>query len=550
MPAWPTVLGVEDRGVVAAIVDGDPRGLAAAYDKYADRLHAFCASMLRDPDAAADALHDTFIVASQRVRQLRDPDRFRPWLYAVARNECLRQLRTRRRTAGLDAAGEVTDTSVDLDGNLRAAELRRLIWAAAEGLNPRERAALELSLRHGLEGLDLADALGVTTSHMNTLLTRARQQLERSLAALIVVRTGRGACPELTRLAAGWDGHLTVLMRKRISRHIESCDACSARKRDEVSATALLATLPVVAAPFGLRRKVLNDAGDIQLVAERKRIARQAGHFNRAGFPASYQHLRHPVDSRQWSAAAVIVGIVLLGGLLTWQTQLGGADRSASGATVPGATDPSGTAPGNGPSGGQQGNGTGGAGPGGGAANPAGPGGGLGPGGVPGPGGAPGTSTFPGGPDSQIPGSPSGPGGPSGGGGTPTDAPSGGTPSPSPTKPTRGDPTETPEPGILTVNPDSVSLGTSLTSTKVKVKGKGGSVSSWTASVTSGSSVLSLNKSSGGPVAPGAGENVKIKLDRAAAAAAGITSGEVVFQSPSGVVAVEVIWQNASPTAG
>ena len=82
---------MEDPEVVAAIVAGDPAGLAEAYDRYAMPLYSYCRSMLHEPADAADAVQDTFLVATTKLRGLRDPSKLRPWLYAVARNECLRR---------------------------------------------------------------------------------------------------------------------------------------------------------------------------------------------------------------------------------------------------------------------------------------------------------------------------------------------------------------------------------------------------------------------------------------------------------------------------
>src|SRR5262249_2582226 len=48
--------GMHDREVVAAIVAGDPAGLAEAYDRYATPLYSFCRTMLREPADAADAV--------------------------------------------------------------------------------------------------------------------------------------------------------------------------------------------------------------------------------------------------------------------------------------------------------------------------------------------------------------------------------------------------------------------------------------------------------------------------------------------------------------
>src|SRR5258708_28624530 len=109
MRDWPT----HDREIVAAILAGDPAGLAAAYDHYASALYTYCRSLLTEPADAADAVQDTFVVAASKLAGLREPDRLRPWLYAVARNECHRRRRARPPAAALDERGERTPTSAD-----------------------------------------------------------------------------------------------------------------------------------------------------------------------------------------------------------------------------------------------------------------------------------------------------------------------------------------------------------------------------------------------------------------------------------------------------
>ena len=278
---------MEDPEVVAAIVAGDPAGLAEAYDRYAMPLYSYCRSMLREPADAADAVQDTFLVATAKLRDLRDPAKLRSWLYAVARNECFRRLQARKAVSGLEEAADMPAETAEIGAATERAELQRLVRAAIDGLNPGERDVIELSLVHDLDGDELAEALGVSRNHAHALLSRARSQLERSLGALVVARTGREACADLDAMLAGWDGQLTVLIRKRISRHIEQCEVCGERKRRELTPALFAGAAPVAALFPAFREQVLRVLADRSPagLAHRLTVANRAGPFGPKGFP-------------------------------------------------------------------------------------------------------------------------------------------------------------------------------------------------------------------------------------------------------------------------
>jgi RNA polymerase sigma factor (sigma-70 family) len=341
-----TVIRMQDREVVAAIVAGDPDGIAAAYDTYALPLHSYCLSLLHEPADAADAVQDTFLIATAKLGGLRDPGKLRPWLYAVARNECYRRLRAGQATSALDEAGEMTAEGVDVASAVEQAEVRQFVQDAIAGLNPGDRDVLELSLVQGLDGDELADTLGVSRNHAHALVSRARTQLERSLGALLVARTGREACTALDALLAGWDGQLTVLLRKRVSRHIEQCEICGELKRRELSPALFAGALPLVALMPGFREHVLKLCADLSAagLARRASVAARAGQFGPSGFPkpspppgASGWHrvLRHPhalAAGAATAAAAAGIGAVLILG--------GGAHSHAPGAGARGSAGP------------------------------------------------------------------------------------------------------------------------------------------------------------------------------------------------------------------
>ncbi len=136
-----------DRDVVAAVVAGDADGIAEAYDRYAASLAAYCHSMLPGPEAA-EVVQDTFLIAVSRLDGLRDPDRLNAWLYAVARNECLRRLCPQGSgsrgtlvggaTAATWAAGSPDPD--DLPAATLPAELRGQVLAACADNSPAGRA--------------------------------------------------------------------------------------------------------------------------------------------------------------------------------------------------------------------------------------------------------------------------------------------------------------------------------------------------------------------------------------------------------------------------
>jgi RNA polymerase sigma factor (sigma-70 family) len=337
-----TVPLVEGPALVDLLSAGDPGGLAAVYDAYADRLFTYCVSLLRDREAAADTVHDALLIARERAGQLRDPERLRSWLYAIARNECLRALRDRRRTTDFDETAAI-DESADVEAALRADELRELVWSAAASLRPSEREVLELSVRHGLEGADLADALGVSGKHAAIQLSRARARLERALAALVLARAGRYDCSDLDGLLDDWDGRLTPLVRKRLVRHLQRCPICSEQRQLRVSAAALLAGVPFLVAPSALRERVLRDAGDTRLVADWQALAERAGPYHADGFPRRWGD-RHRMIGLSAAGAAAIVLLTLGLFVLPGSTQVPVAgqalESSSTAPTTGGAPTP------------------------------------------------------------------------------------------------------------------------------------------------------------------------------------------------------------------
>ena len=254
----------DDASLARAAAAGDRIAFAEIYRRYADKLYDFCVGMLRDREAAADCVQDVFVTAATKLVQLREPDRLRSWLYAIARSEALARIRARKHEQLSEELPEMSSGEADLATIAARTELADLIKVASGGLSDRDQVVLELAYRHGLDGSELADALGVTARNANTLVERLRETIARSLGALLLCRRAKAdpdRCPELAAILDGWDGTFTVLMRKRVARHIDGCAVCEDDRARMVSPAALLGASPLlIPAPTWLRERTLDRA--------------------------------------------------------------------------------------------------------------------------------------------------------------------------------------------------------------------------------------------------------------------------------------------------
>jgi RNA polymerase sigma-70 factor (ECF subfamily) len=171
--------------LTATPVLGTPRSDAefeSLYRSCAEDLYAYVASLLRDRSAAEDVTALAFERAFRR-RALFDLRRgtARAWLFAIARNAALDELRRRRRTATL--VGDVVDESsgVDVDDDL--AERRLVVREGLAELEPRDRELILLKFVGRLSNTEIARILGCSESSAGTRLHRAIQRLRKACNA-------------------------------------------------------------------------------------------------------------------------------------------------------------------------------------------------------------------------------------------------------------------------------------------------------------------------------------------------------------------------------
>lgn len=150
------------------------------YRSSRDDVYAYVASLLRDAPAAEEVTAAAFERA-YRKRNRFDPERGEPraWLFGIARNAALDELRRRGRQAEL--AAEPADLeSFSAPEGAEDHERRLAVSAALERLEPSERELIALKFFAGLENSEIARVLGLSESNAGTKLHRAMTKLREA----------------------------------------------------------------------------------------------------------------------------------------------------------------------------------------------------------------------------------------------------------------------------------------------------------------------------------------------------------------------------------
>lgn len=153
------------------------------YRSSRDDVFAYVATLLNDRAAAEDITAMAFERAYRRRMTFdRRRGEERAWLFGIARNAALDELRRRKRLAALTIDPEDVSETEDDEG-AEVALRRTAVRAALAELAPRDREVIALKFHAGLRNTELAKVLGVSETAAGTLLYRAMEKLRKACDA-------------------------------------------------------------------------------------------------------------------------------------------------------------------------------------------------------------------------------------------------------------------------------------------------------------------------------------------------------------------------------
>ena len=218
-----------------AVRRGEDSAFEQLFARYRTRIWTYSSRILGDADRAEDVTQEVFISVLRRLRDTERPIAFKPWVYQIAKNACIDELRRTRRSQEVpfDLEGDGEDgsevrfpTAPGADVAIESKQRLDDLQGAFRGVSDLHRRMLVLRELEGLSYSEIGKRLGMSRPVVESTLFRARRRLAEEYEELI---SGR-RCDRTRAVIDAWEGRklrrLGARETRQLSRHLSHCRPC------------------------------------------------------------------------------------------------------------------------------------------------------------------------------------------------------------------------------------------------------------------------------------------------------------------------------------
>jgi RNA polymerase sigma factor (sigma-70 family) len=241
--------------LVSLFRGGSEEAFRAIHDRYRQRMFAYTRQMLSGSAVdAEDAVQEIFVRAYSGLRSSDRELALRAWLYRIAHNRCIDELRRPQSVATETIPPTVPNAGGDPVTRLELRDALKRLIADVQRLPDQQRSALLMRELAGMTYADVAGALGVSVPAVKSLLVRARVGLAQANEARDT------ACARIREdLIVAHDRGVRASGLAR--RHLRDCPHCRQFRTDVRGVSRQLAAFVPALGPIGVIAKVLGIGG-------------------------------------------------------------------------------------------------------------------------------------------------------------------------------------------------------------------------------------------------------------------------------------------------
>ena len=244
-----------DEQLVSLFRYGSEEAFRAIHDRYRQRMFAYTRQMLSGSAVdAEDAVQEIFVRAYSGLRSSNRELALRAWLYRIAHNRCIDELRRPQSVATETIPATVPNAGSDPVARLEQRDALKRLIADVQRLPDQQRSALLMRELAGMTYADVAGALGVSVPAVKSLLVRARVGLAQASEARDT------ACARIREdLIVAHDRGVRASGLAR--RHLRDCPHCRQFRGEVRGVSRQLAGFVPALGPIGVIAKVLGIGG-------------------------------------------------------------------------------------------------------------------------------------------------------------------------------------------------------------------------------------------------------------------------------------------------
>jgi len=171
----------DDTELVRLALAGDHQAYARIVDKYKGKIFAFLYRMMGQPEDAQDMAQEVFTKAYFQLNKFRPNTNFSAWLYRLAANHCLDELRRLKRSVQTtEEEMELIDAETPEDAFLQK-EQKQVLLRQVMGLEEEYRSVVVLRYIDQLSYREISEAMAIPMTTVQMRLHRARKKLRDGL---------------------------------------------------------------------------------------------------------------------------------------------------------------------------------------------------------------------------------------------------------------------------------------------------------------------------------------------------------------------------------
>ncbi len=176
----------DDKIIIEQILNGDKQAYTLLVKRYQQKVFRLCMGFMHNPDDAADLTQEVFIKAYQKLSTYKGDSKFSTWLYRVSVNMAINSQRKQkiRATFNFYDNGNETQQIADTryaDENINELEQKQMVKKILDSLPASQRKAIVLSHYEELSNKELAEVMGLSVKASESLLYRARSNMQKMI---------------------------------------------------------------------------------------------------------------------------------------------------------------------------------------------------------------------------------------------------------------------------------------------------------------------------------------------------------------------------------